>query len=450
MTFKRILTYFLGGAILLSASGCFVAENPYSSLPPGIWRAVLKLDSRPVSQNPKGEPLPDKVNLKFEEVTDGELPFLFEVKYVTPDSFYLEIINGEERIVVTDIHMGRTKYLAKDTFRIDFPVFDSYIHGLYEENVMEGEWVVLNRGDNYRIPFVAKFGQGHRFTTLRKTPAIDLTGRWEVTFGLVEGEEPYPAIADFVQQGNELTGTFMTETGDYRYLEGTVQANKVYLSVFDGSHAFLFEAKIQPDSTLVGSFRSGRHYQTLWQAKRNSAAKLRDPDSITWLKPGMQQFDFQFPNTSGKMVSLSDPAYAGKIKLVQIMGTWCPNCRDETMFLLNFLKEKQNPDLAVIALAFERQTTQEKAFHAINTYRDRLQIPYEVLWAGSSDKAEAAKSLPMLNQIYSFPTLIIVDKENRVRRIHTGFAGPATEAYKSFTQEFSAYIEELSEPASVQ
>ena len=272
----------------------------------------MKLDSRPVSSNPKGEPLPEKLNLKFDEVTDGELPFTFEIIYITEDSFVMDLINGTEKIRATDISFGRDKYLAKDTFRINFPTYDTYLHGLYEENVMEGEWVINYRTEFNRIPFVAKFGQNHRFTQLKKQPIMHLTGSWEAEFGLVDGEDPYPGVAEFKQTGNYLTGTFLTETGDYRYLEGTVQLNKLYLSVFDGSHAFLFEGKINTDSTINGIFRSGKHYQTIWKAKPQKNSTLRDPNSITQLVSD-QPLSFEFPDIDGNIVSLNEKSSRSEI-----------------------------------------------------------------------------------------------------------------------------------------
>ena len=88
----------------------------------------------------------------------------------------------------------------------------------------------------------------------------------------------------------------MTETGDYRFLEGTVQENKFWLSVFDGAHAFLFEGKILNDNELTGTFRSGKHYTTTWAAKRNADATLTSPDSLTYLLPGYDAVAFSFEN----------------------------------------------------------------------------------------------------------------------------------------------------------
>ncbi|MCO6475092.1 MAG: hypothetical protein J5I94_00655 [Phaeodactylibacter sp.] len=262
--------------ILIAAwPSCIVIENPYTGLPPGPWRAILELEPRSLATNPEGKPLPQLMNLEFEEVTQGELPFNFEVKYTDEQHFYIELINGQERIKVDDIFIGRDRSTAKDTVVINLPANDSYIRAIFEEDVMEGEWVDGSR-ENYRIPFKAYQGQAHRFTTLRKKPAMDISGRWEATFGIEGDEEPYRAVGEFKQNGNHLSGAFLTQKGEYGLLEGTIQDDKLYLSRFDGAGAFLFEGKILPDSTLIGSFRAGKHYKTLWKAKASPDFQLRE------------------------------------------------------------------------------------------------------------------------------------------------------------------------------
>ncbi len=424
-------------------SGCVVVDGTYPALPPGIWRASLKIDPEFVSLNPKGKPLPDKVNMQYEDVEPGVLPFNFEVIYDNDTTFHIEIINGEERINVPKDHItfGRSKDRARDTIRIDFPVFDSHISGSFAGGVIDGNWIVRNR-DNYAIPFVAKQGKPYRFTPLKKEPATDLTGEWAVTFGLNE-EEPYPAIGVFKQVGNHLTGTFKTETGDYRFLEGTVQEDKFWLSVFDGAHAFLFEGKILNDNELTGAFYSGKHYVTTWEGKRDANASLPSPDSLTYLLPGFESVNFSFENPDGKIISLDNPEYQGKAKIIQILGTWCPNCRDETSFLVDYFSKNKMEDVAVIALAFEKHKDREKANNAIRTYKEKFGMNYEMVLAGPSNKKEAAKALPMLNHILSYPTMIFLDRENQVKRIHTGFYGPATEEFQEFKVDFDKFVKDL-------
>lgn len=449
--FPKILRGGFVIALITFFASCVVMENKFSALAPGLWRVTLQLVPREVvkQQNEvhsarqlltqkKGESEPQKVH--YEESTEGELPFLMEVKYVNDTSFYVEIINGEERIKVApeDIKHGHNRQTGKDTLRIDFPVFGSFIRALYQERVIEGEWVVPAK--NLSIPFLAHYGQNHRFTTLNKTPSADLTGKWDCNFDL-GGKEPYKAIGELKQNGNILRGTFRTETGDYRFLDGEVQADKFYLSCFDGSHAFLFEGKIRADGHLDGSFRSGTSEPEIWEGKRNDAIELKDANTLTTANTE-GAISFTFPNADGKRVSLSD--FGGKAKILQLMGTWCPNCFDETQFIINYLK--QNPSLAdkiaVIPLAFERNA--DVAATQVATYKKKMGMPYDILIAGTTTRKDsAAKSLPFLNKVVAYPTMVFLDKNNRVRRIHTGFDGPATSKHAEFAKEFDVFVKKL-------
>ncbi len=426
-------------ALTLFFSSCLTFEHQYSLIPPGKWRAVLELSPSGIPVQ-TGKRAKDKIVQSIDEVTEGELPFNFEVIYTDDTTFYIEIINGPERIKVSDIETWHSRETNDDSIRINFPVYGTYIKAGFEDDKIEGEWFVPYRGSDYKIPFRARFGKGHRFTQLKKTPITDISGKWETTF---QDDSPYKAIGEFQQEGNHLTGTFVTETGDYRYLEGSVQHDKLYLSCFDGSHAFLFEAKVMKDSTLLGSFQSGAHYKTIWNAFRNDNFDLGDPDTLTYLKEGYERIAFEFENTEGNMVSLDDERYQNKVKIVQIMGTWCPNCRDETTFLVDYLKKNQTQDLEVIAIGFERYREKEKSMQALLNYKKNFGMEYEVLLGGYYDKKEAAETLPMLNHILSYPTMIFIDRDNQVRRIHTGFSGPATSDYKAFVSDFEQYLEQL-------
>jgi thiol-disulfide isomerase/thioredoxin len=445
-----VLSFIFLIFFLLNISSCFVMDNKYSSVPPGVWRAVLQLVPREVianssqrihtarqffTQKEKSELKP----VKIEEATEGELPFLFEVKYSNENTFSIDIINGEERINVPsqDIKIGRDKATAKDTILINFPVFGSYIRAVFQERVMEGEWIVPAK--KQVIPFSARYAENYRFTTIRKQPIADLTGQWECNFD-ISREKPYKAVGEFKQNGNILRGTFRTETGDYRFLDGEIQANKLYLSCFDGAHTFLFEGKISPQGNILGIFRSGIAGEELWEAKRNPNFELQNAESITTLKSENSNVTFSFPNTEGKNMSLSD--YDGKVKIIQIMGTWCPNCKDETKFLTEYLKNNPNDKLAPIALAFERNA--DVAKNQLITYKEKMNVPYQILLAGTStNKDEATKALPWLNQVVAYPTMIFLDKKNKVRKIHTGFDGPATSKYAAFTKEFDEFVKKL-------
>ena len=414
---KSLSLWISVGVLLVLVSSCVQIAQPYDKIPPGLWRAELAISDEDV------------------------LPFNFEVSYDEDGELYVEIINAEERIPVLDITFGKTKDL-QDTIVMSFPLMDSYITATYRENILDGTWHVNNR-ENYEIPFEAYFGKGHRFSTDREVPKQDLTGTWEATFEL-ETEDEYPAIGEFVQKGNFLTGTIRTETGDYRYLQGIVLGDQFFLSAFDGGHAFLFKGEISGKDLLVGSFMSGSHYKTNWIARPNPDATLTSEYALSQITTPDKKISFSLPNQDDVIVSLDDPRYEGKAKLVTIMGTWCPNCLDEARFLIDYVEKHELDDVEIVALAFEKYRDRSKATQQIKAYKERLNLPYDILLAGYYDKAEATESLGWIDEVISYPTLLFVNKDNEVIEVHTGFNGPATSKFEAFAAHFDEMMKKLS------
>ena len=360
------------------------------------------------------------------------LPFLFDY---SKDNV-LRISNAEEIIEVTDITING------DSIIIQMPVFEGVLKGVFTENIIEGNFIKpsLNRV----VPFRMEHGESKRFH-FSEAVSKNISGNWETVFSPDSEEDRYIAKGIFEQKGNIISGTFRTTTGDYRYLEGIVENDSLKLSTFDGAHAFLFEALIK-DSVMSGVFYSGNHWQEPFIAKRNETYELPAADSLTFLKEGFERFDFSFPDTDGNLVSLQDEQFKDEVVLVQIMGTWCPNCLDETKFYTKYFNENKNDDLEIVALAFEYAPTKEKAIASINRLINSAGVPYPILLAqyGSSSKSKANEKLPMLNHILSYPTTVFIDKKGKVRKIHTGFNGPATgEKYGEFVVEFENFVSQL-------
>ena len=305
-------------------------------------------------------------------------------------------------------------------------------------NISSGAETLVDRDRQW---FKAKQGIDYRFTNMNQPPIADLTGRWETTFDAGNpGEEK--AVGEFNQKNNLLTGTWRTETGDYRYLEGTVQGRKFWLSAFDGAHAFLFSGSIHAD-TLDGEFRSGTHHHALWTAHRNEKFDLRPADALTRLKPNATGIHFAYQTPDGRKVAIPSADGKGKVKIVQIMGTWCPNCLDETEFLVDYFAKKPSPEVQLIGLAWERNKDANVANDQILRYKKIKNIPYDLVWAGFANKDSVMARLPELENFMAFPTMIIVDKKDRVRKIHTGFDGPATSRFGEFKNDFDKTIKEL-------
>lgn len=397
--------YFLFLLGLIVLSGC----NKSINLPKeGFWRAAL-------------------------EIGEGrEIPFLLD--YRNDNS--LLIYNAEETIEVSEVT------LKGDSIIIQMPVFEGVLKGVFSEKTIKGDFIKASL--DRVVPFTMVYGDTDRFS-IKKAASINITGNWETVFSPTSEEDRYIAKGIFNQDGNKLTGTFRTTTGDYRYLEGVVNGDSLKLSTFDGAHAFLFEAKLT-DSLMNGVFYSGDHFQEPFIAKRNENYKLPAADSLTFLKKGYDRFEFSFPDTEGNLISLQDEQFKDEVVLVQVMGTWCPNCLDETKFYTKYFNENKNADLEIVALAFEYAPTEEKAIASINRLIKGVGVPYPILLAqfGSSSKTKANEKLPMLNHVLSYPTTIFIDKKGKVRKIHTGFNGPATgEKYNEFVTDFEAFVQEL-------
>src|SRR5690606_18267938 len=372
------------------------------------------------------------------EVSESRaLPFNFTLSKEGKGGYIMKIYNAQEEIIVDEIE------LRGDSLHIRMPVFEGYLTGTFTNTEMQGKFVEPSKGRS--VNFIAVHGPEYRFQ-VKEDAGANISGIWETYFNINRDNE-YAAKGIFMQNDNHVKGTFRTKTGDYRFLEGVVTGDSLKMSAFDGAHVYLFLAQVS-DSTLEGKFYSGNHSVQNFMAARNEVFELPEAESLTHLKEGYDRFDFSFPDMDGNMVSLQDHRFKDKVTLVQIMGTWCPNCLDETRFYVEFLENHPNLDLEFVALAFEYAKTPEKAFEAIARLKERAHVPYPILLAqyGTSNKQLAHEKLPMLDHILSYPTTIYIDKKGEVRMIHTGFNGPATgDKYEEFKERFSEVIKEMTE-----
>ncbi len=277
---------------------------------------------------------------------------------------------------------------------------------------------------------------------------LDVTGRWRVRFQ----NDPHPAVAifgrnrgPFVQVPGEITGTFLTVTGDYRFLAGTARGDQLRLACFDGAHAFLFAARRQEDGTLRGDFWSGTAWHETWTAERDDAAAL--PDAFTLTKAtdaALAALRFPDPTApeGAEPVRIGD--HLGKVTLVVLFGTWCPNCGDAGPFLRELQEQYGERGLRVLGLAFEHGTDPVRHRQVLAAYRERHGARWPILLAGSSDKKQASAAFPVLDAVRAFPTTLFVDATGTVRAVHQGFAGPAApKEHRAQRLAFTALVDRL-------
>jgi thiol-disulfide isomerase/thioredoxin len=379
----------------------------------------------------------------------GELPFGLDLaREGTGWVGYL--VNGRERLKVSEVAIKGSH------LDIKMPGYENRLTADAKGDELQGE-IVLDKlgGKDQHIPLRAQFEQPYRFFPQPSGNVADVSGRWSVTFSEDDGKTE-TAVGEFSQSRGVVSGTFLTDTGDHRFLAGQVRGGELYLSTFDGAHAFLYRAKIfGPDGSsappgparpaaLAGDFWSGTAYHERWSARRDANAALPDAYSLTTMRAGVKDFEFAFPDLAGNTVTSKDAKFRNKVIIVALAGSWCPNCHDEAAFLAPLYRDYRAKGLEIVSLMFEHFGDFDRAAAATERFRHHYAIEYTTLIAGISDKDEAAKKLPMLSRVYAFPTTIFIDRSGRVRKIHTGYSGPATgEHYTQFVSEVKSTLDQL-------
>ncbi len=370
---------------------------------------------------------------------DGkEIRFHFDVR-AEKNKTVLYIINAGERLRVDKVKFTR------DSVFIEMPVFESdFAARIVSTGKWEGVWLKRAAARVQEMPFIAE-------TQMSVTPeqvhpaTADITGRWEILY-LRNNKVIDTLVGEWQQKGNTLRGTILTSTGDYRYLSGVVSGDSMRLSTFDGSHAFLITARINNDHELTGGvFYSGATGTQQWVAKKNEYAKLPD-NAAMYVKEGKEKLDFRFRNLDGKWVSLTDAKFKNKVVVVQILGSWCPNCMDETAFLSEYYRNNKQRGVEIIGLAYEYTTDFERSRKSIQKFKNRFKVEYTLLNTEVTvgDTLRTEKTLPQLTRIKSFPSTIFLDRTGRVAKIRTGFEGPGTGIhYIELKKDFEETVDAL-------
>lgn len=395
---KRFYFLILFSAVIVSS--CTKSGEKLDS---GTWRAVLYTSD------------------------STEIPFNFNLKFDEADTL-MEIITGENVYSVKDVSR------RGDSLFVTMPLFSSGFALEIKDKTLSGKFV----RSTYNMNVMAWHGVEKRFLSEPSENSSIVAGRWLVNLGERE------IIGEFSESNGVVTGSFLTPSGDYRFFEGILDsAGELSMSCFDGGFIRLFKAKLEGSDSL-SNVRLYSGYKTLETgfAQRREDVELPDAYSVTGMKRGYSTFGFSFPNLKGDAVSLKDERFKDKVVILQISGSWCPNCLDESRFLSE-MRDKYSNSLEVVALAFERPEEYEAAKAEAMKLVEAANINYEVLVTCHAP-SRLKEALPELDNFKAFPTTVYIDKKGNVRRIHSGFNGPGTGVhYTKFVGEFTAFVESL-------
>lgn len=355
----------------------------------------------------------------------------------SPPQFWL--LNGKERI---ELNHNR---IEGDSIICPISIYDAELRFPVRMGESFGGRYLKNdtKFPGYFLPFNAIKSSSNSTSAPKKWPQI-LRGNWIIEF-MENGLVTDTGFGIFQYQGDSIYGSILSETGDYRYLNGVqTSAQQAYVQSFNGAQTYKFVFSISANEGK-GRFYINKYRQMEFRARPSDKNPLTDGFTKSKGRPG-SRFQFSARGPQGEIRNENDPQCKGKALVVQVLGSWCPNCLDETRFLNEYFQNKPE-NVEFIGLAFERKTDPEYAWGRINNLKNRLKPAYPIWWGGFAHKDSAARVLPSLSGIAAFPSTIFVKANGEILKVHTGFSGPATgEYYLAWKKEFEHLLEEIAKP----
>lgn len=370
-----------------------------------------------------------KIELNLQGQT---LPVIIHFDKLEKDALSGHLVNSKEKISLE----GTFK---NGEFQTQIGANYAILKGRIKDGELKGYWVRTNKED-YRVDFS---GVKTSLTSLYKNYensnlAFNISGKWKIKLN----EEKF-GLGIFKQNGSRVQGSILTSTGDYRFLDGHIKGADLFLTGFDGVFSYIFKLKLI-GKTFAGIMYAGKSFNNGISGSMDDSFKLEDPLNISSVTSNyIEKFDYK--SLSGQQINLDNNRFKGKVKIIQVFGSWCPNCHDETRFFLDWRKKypaKLN-QVEFIALAFERFKEESEALKALRKFKVKEQVDYPIVLVDYNNTKKVSDILPIDN-LKAFPTTLFLNKENKIVKIHTGFAGQATEIFfDQFVQMFNKTVDEL-------
>lgn len=268
----------------------------------------------------------------------------------------------------------------------------------------------------------------HRAVTYGKGPAI--AGDWLIASPNSKNEKAWRLIVQ--QKGDRAYATILRVDGDTGTLSGGFRDGRYILSRYAGERPGLLEIRPQADGSLgINLIDDDFGKQTLKAHRPNVAAKQgvegpADPARFTTVRDQNEPFRFSAKDFAGKTVTNASPQFRGKVVLVNVMGSWCPNCHDEAPFMEALYKKYHSRGLEIVALDFEKPDQLPNPWR-IKAFVKKYGLSYTVLLAG--DRANVLKALPQTVNLKAWPTTFFLGRDGKVKIVHVGFTSPGSGAH---------------------
>ena len=303
--------------------------------------------------------------------------------------------------------------------------FDSYaakIDAQLDHGVLRGTYGT----SRYTYPFEAR---PHREEPAART-APSVAGLWEIPVDALN-EQAWRLVLK--QVGPKLYATILRIDGDTGTLNGVYRDGAFHLSHFAGERPAVLDITPAADGTLslLLSDNDGSTNRAL-KAVRPAAARAQglappaDAANHTSVKDPKEPFQFAAKDLNGRPVSNAVPRFRHKVVLVNVMGSWCPNCHDEAPFLGKLYETYQAKGLEIVAMDYE-YPDQIKDPVRLRAFLKRYNVKYTVLLAGGLPDLQA--TLPQAVNLHAWPTTFFVGRDGKVKSVHVGFTSPGSGPY---------------------
>ena len=366
------------------------------------------------------------------QINGVETPFPLEIsgsgRNVTASFF-----NGDDRYPSTQGRFEDGKLL------LTWDYYAATLEATLKGGVLEGQYAGTRR---MKGPFAirARRAAVAKPAALTETaPSID--GLWEIPNRSGKGESAWRFVVQ--QSGTKAAATILRVDGDTGTISGAFRNGKFVLSHFDGARAHLLEITPAADGTL-DILQDGKTKLTAYRpaaARAKGLPEPTDPDLHTTMKDLSEPFRFSFPDLNGHVVSNADARFRGKVLVVEITGSWCPNCHDEAPFLAEMYRNYSRQGLEIVSLSFE-EADQLKDPARLRAFVKKYGLEFPVLLGGDPDEANA--KLEQLVNWNTWPATLFIDRRGLVRGIHSGFPSPGSgELFRLAKEEFNVQVGRL-------
>jgi thiol-disulfide isomerase/thioredoxin len=350
------------------------------------------------------------------------------------------LINGAQRLPATAGDIGG------DSLRLNFAQYAVTLQATLQDGALRGTYA--KDDGTFAYPFELR---PHQPEAPASGKAPDIAGVWIIPTDSPKGERAWRLVVH--QIGPHVSATVLRVDGDTGTLAGSYQNGKFALSHFADVRPALLDITPAPDGTLdlvlYGThINAGKNVPFVrLTAVRASQAKLKNvaaPDDFsqhTSVRDPNVPFRFSFPDIHGKLVSNTDPQFKNKVILVNITGSWCPNCHDEAPYLAELYRKYHAQGLEIVALDFE-EPSQEQSLSRLHSFIKKYDIGYTYLIAG--DPKEVNAKIPQAVNLNAWPTSFFIGRDGLVHAVETGFPSPGSpEFQKDVEQRYVSVIQHL-------